>query len=253
MPNNQPRSRALRLIVAGVAAFLLTLLTTIPAGVISAALPSTIKLGMTSGTIWKGSTDSLSVGGRSYGALRWTLRPLQLFRGRLAFDGELLRNDGQARGRIGLGFGNRVAARDLDINLPLAALATGVGPPGWSGVIRARLQRIDLAPGAAPRIVGTIEVHRLQAPPPGGAAIGSYAISFDAASARDGKLIGQLKDLEGPMQVTGTATLAADRSYVVEGMVAPRAGAPRTVTDTLRFLGAPDAQGRRPFSVAGTY
>ena len=108
-------------------------------------------------------------------------------------------------------------------------------------------------PGAAPQIVGTIELHGLQAPPPGGAAIGSYAITFDAGSARDGKLIGQIKDLEGPMQVTGTATLAGDRSYVVEGLVAPRAGAPPAVTDTLRFLGAPDAQGRRPFSVAGTY
>jgi general secretion pathway protein N len=253
MPNNPSRSRAVLLIAAGIAAFLLTLLAIVPASVISVALPATIKLGMTSGTIWNGSTDSLNVGGRSYGAFRWTLRPLQLFRGRLAFDGELLRNDGQARGRIGLGFGNRVSARDLDINLPLAALATGVGPPGWSGVVRARLQSVDLTPGVAPQIVGTIEVHGLQAPPPGGAAIGSYAITFDAGSARDGKLIGQIKDLEGPMQVAGTATLAGDRSYVVEGLVAPRAGAPQAVTDTLRFLGAPDAQGRRPFSVAGTY
>jgi general secretion pathway protein N len=253
MPDNQPRSRALRLIVAGVAAFIVTLLATVPASVITVVLPPTIKLGITSGTLWSGSTDSLTVNGRPYGALRWKLRPLQSFLGRLVIDGELLRNDGQARGKIGLGLGHRLFARNMEINLPLAALASGVGPPGWSGVVRAKLQSVDLAPQTAPRIVGAIEVHGLQAPPPGGAAIGSYAITFDASSARDGKLIGQLKDLEGPMQVTGTATLAADRSYVVEGMVAPRAGAPRAVTDTLRFLGAPDAQGRRPFSVAGTY
>jgi hypothetical protein len=40
---------------------------------------------------------------------------------------------------------------------------------------------------------------------------------------------------------------------VVEGLVAPRADASKAVTDTLRFLGTPDAQGRRPFSLAGTY
>ncbi len=253
MPNSQPRSKSLRLIAAGVAAFLLTLLASIPASVISVALPPNIKLGMTSGTIWSGSTDSLNVNGRPYGAFRWKLRPMQSFLGRLVFDGELLRNDGQARGKIGFGLGNRLFARNMEINLPLAALAAGVGPPGWSGVVRAKLQSVDLAPQTAPHIVGTIELRGLQAPPPGGAVIGSYAITFDAASARDGKLVGQLKDLEGPMQVTGTATLAADRSYVVEGLVAPRAGAPQAVTNTLRFLGAPDAQGRRPFSVAGTY
>ncbi len=253
MPDSQPKSSSLRLVAAGVAAFLITLLATVPASVITVALPPHIKLGLTSGTLWSGSTDSLTVNGRPYGGLRWKLRPLQSFLGRLVFDGELLRNDGQARGRIGFGLGNRVKARNLEINLPLAALAAGIGPPGWSGVVRAKMQSVDLAPGAAPSIVGTLELRGLQAPPPGGAAIGSYAITFDAASARDGKLVGQLKDLEGPMQVTGTATLAADRSYVVEGLVAPRAGAPPAVTDTLRFLGAPDAQGRRPFSVAGTY
>lgn len=253
MPDSPPRPRTARLIAAGVAAFLVTLLATIPASVIALALPPHIKLGMTSGTIWRGSTDSLTVNGRPYGAFRWKLRPLQSFLGRLVFDGELLRNDGRAQGRIGFGLGNRVKARNLEINLPLATFASGIGPPGWSGTIRAQLQSVELAPQATPRIVGTIELRGLQAPPPGGAAIGSYAITFDAASTHDGKLIGQLKDLEGPMQVTGTATLAPDRSYVVEGLVAPRPGAPQAVLDTLRFLGAPDAQGRRPFSVAGTY
>jgi hypothetical protein len=53
--------------------------------------------------------------------------------------------------------------------------------------------------------------------------------------------------------VNGTLSLGADRSYVIDGLVAPRPDATPAVTDTLRYLGAPDAQGRRPFSVAGTY
>jgi general secretion pathway protein N len=253
MPDNQPRPKPLRLILAGVAAFLITLLATIPASVIRFALPPTIKLGITSGTIWHGYADSLTVNGRPYGQLRWTLRPLQSFLGRLVLEGELIRNDGQARGKIGFGLGSRFFARNLEINLPLAAVASGIGPPGWNGLVRAKLQSVDLAPQTVPRVVGTIELRGLQAPPPGGAAIGSYAVTFDPASASDGNLVGQIKDLEGPMEVTGTATIAADRSYVIEGLVAPRADAPKAVTDTLRFLGAPDAQGRRPFSVAGTY
>ena len=245
--------KALPLIAAGVAAFLVTLLAIVPASVVTTFLPPTVTLGITSGTLWNGATDSLVVAGQSLGGLRWKFHPLQLFRARLAFDGELLRSDGQVKGRIALGRGGHYDARDLQIHLPLSALPPGIAPRGWSGVLRAQLQSLEIAPKTAPRAIGTVEVRSLQAPPPGGAAVGSYSVAFDGTSAQAGKLVGHLKDLEGPMQVAGTLTLAADRSYVIEGLVAPRAGASQSVTDTLRFLGNPDAQGRRPFSVAGTY
>ena len=38
-----------------------------------------------------------------------------------------------------------------------------------------------------------------------------------------------------------------------EGLVAARTGAPPELINNLRFLGSPDATGRRPFSVAGTF
>jgi hypothetical protein len=120
-------------------------------------------------------------------------------------------------------------------------------------VLRAELARVSLPKGAVPRIEGTIELRNLKAPPPQGAAIGSYSLLFDATSKQKDRLVGKVKDLDGPMQVEGTLSLGADRSYVVEGLVAPRPDASKAVTDTLRFLGTPDAQGRRPFSLAGTY
>ena len=78
------------------------------------------------------------------------------------------------------------------------------------------------------------------------------AIAIHPLNQKD-RLVGKVKDLEGPMQVDGTLSLGADRSYVIEGLVAARPDASKAVTDTLRFLGNPDAQGRRPFSLAGTY
>jgi hypothetical protein len=137
--------------------------------------------------------------------------------------------------------------------LPIEALPPGIAPRGWAGAIRAELAELALPAGAVPRIAGTVELRDLRAPPPQGAAIGSYRLVFDDASKQEDRLVGRVQDIEGPMQVTGTLTLGADRSYVIDGMVAPREGATQAVTDTLRYLGAPDAQGRRPFSVAGTY
>jgi hypothetical protein len=55
------------------------------------------------------------------------------------------------------------------------------------------------------------------------------------------------------MQVAGTITIGADRSYVIDGLVATRPSAPPSMVNQLRYLGTPDVQGRRPFSLAGTY
>lgn len=241
------------LIAAGLGAFVVTLVAGLPARIAASLLPPGVTVGMLDGTLWSGRADSLSVRGRDLGALRWRLRPLQLFRGRLALDAEVTRDDGRARARLSAGFGARFEAHAVTLDLPIAAFPQGIAPVGWAGIVQADVERIRLRAGDAPELVGTIDLRNLQAPPPDGTAIGSYRVVFDAASRQDERLVGKFQDLEGPMQVTGTVSLGADRSYLVEGLVAPRAGASAAVTSTLRFLGAPDAQGRRPFSLAGTY
>jgi hypothetical protein len=68
----------------------------------------------------------------------------------------------------------------------------------------------------------------------------------------DAPLTGALDDLGGPLDVTGSLQLLADRSYVVEGLIAARADAPADISQMLQFLGPADQQGRRPFSLAGS-
>jgi general secretion pathway protein N len=246
-------SRPLLLIAVGAATFAVAFIAMLPARFVTPLFPDAVSVGALDGTVWRGSTDSLAVNGRYLGALRWRLRPLHLLRARLALDVDLRRADGQARGQLALGPGDRVEAHDVSARLPLPALAGGLAPAGWSGTVDATLSSLAIRPGRTPQIEGTIDVRNLVAPPPNGAAIGSYRLTFDDRSAQGDKLVGQINDLEGPMQVSGTLSVAADRTYVVEGQVAPRAGASETVTQTLRFLGTPDPQGRRPFSLAGNY
>jgi general secretion pathway protein N len=241
------------LIAVGIAAFALTLLVGLPARLLAPLLPPRITVGALDGSIWRGSADALALDGRSLGAVHWQLRPLQVFLGRLALDVQLDRRDGQASAGLRLGLGGRFEARNVEAHLPIESLPPGIVPRGWAGALRADLAELSLPAGAVPRIAGTVELRNLKAPPPQGAAIGSYRLVFDAASKQKDRLVGRVQDIEGPMQVAGTLTLGADRSYVIDGLVAPREGATQAVTETLRYLGAPDAQGRRPFSVAGTY
>lgn len=241
------------LVAAAIATFLVTLLIFLPATLIAGRLPPNVTTGTLTGTIWNGSADALSIGGRLLGSARWQVLPLQLFRGRLAVDAEIVRADGVARGRCALGLGRGIELSALEAHWPINDLPIRALPPGWSGNIEIAAPTLQLDDGTLTAAAGTIDVLDLREPPPNGVGLGSYRLTFDEQARQGDQLVGRIQDLEGPMSVSGTLTLTAGRNYVVDGLVAARAGAPAGMVERLRYLGSPDAEGRRPFSVAGTY
>ena len=59
--------------------------------------------------------------------------------------------------------------------------------------------------------------------------------------------------LGGPVGVTGTLTLTGEPGYVIDGLVTVRADTAPALAAQIAILGTPDSEGRRPFSIAGTY
>jgi hypothetical protein len=242
--------RAMKLIVAGLVAFGLSLLVFLPASLLVRWLPPNVTTGVLTGTVWNGASDSLQVNGEPLGAARWRVRPLQLFRGRLAVDTRLTRATGEATGRVFLKGGGNVRIEDVQVRWPLAELPARVAPRNWSGDVQVQLREVEFADGVIRRIVGTVEARDLVAAPRD-IGIGSYRVSFDPQPA-DASIVGQLEDLGGPMEVAGTVTLQPSGCTVVAGRVKARPEAPVEITrelEVLRYQGEPDAQGRMPFSL----
>jgi general secretion pathway protein N len=147
----------------------------------------------------------------------------------------------------------RIDLRNFTASLPIAALPPQVAPGGWTGTINAKLAVLSLVNGWPTTADGTIEVMDLTGPARQPANIGSYRVMFPAQTSAPDALTGSINDIAGPIQIVGTIQLkAADRSYLLDGMVAAKPDAPPNLTRTLEYLGAPDAQGRRPFSLSGT-
>jgi hypothetical protein len=53
--------------------------------------------------------------------------------------------------------------------------------------------------------------------------------------------------------VRGAVQLQPDGRYLLSGDAAPGPGAGPAIFDTLSFLGSPDSQGRRPFTIEGSF
>jgi general secretion pathway protein N len=241
-PPGAALARSLALLA--VAGFCLGLLLQLPLRWVTALLPRGVHCSEAQGTLWQGHCGGLRWQGGALGDLDFRLHPLSLLTLRLAADVHLKSPTADIRGRLALGWGV-VQARALEATLPLSNVLVAALPAGVRGQMQTDLERLDLRSGHIHALVGRVDLlHLMDDTDP----IGDYRITFPPGS---GDPIGELHDLGGPLDVQASLHLAPS-GFVLEGRVAARASAPAALARQIRYLGSPDAAGRRPFSVAGT-
>jgi general secretion pathway protein N len=241
------------LLVLGIVCYLVFAIWTLPASVLIRFLPADIHLDGVHGSAWRGTASVVQVDSTMLGEARWTLHPLALFLAQLKADVNVKRSDGFAQGLIAAS-AKQIKLTDVAGSMPLTALPPQVVPGGWTGTLNLRISSAEIANGWPTSLTGSVEVLQLTGPARSPTNLGSYKVTFPApnAPANASTLVGAIADVGGPLQIAGTLQLKSDRSYVIDGMIAPRPDAPRDVQAALQFLGAADAQGRRPFSLSGT-
>jgi len=202
------------------------------------------------GSLWSGTCAGLTVTGTPLGDLSWDFHPLRLAAGRLAAHLTLSRGPAEAAADVELTFGERITARNLVADLPLDPTLVPAVPPTLHGRAHVQLALAELHHGIVRQLQGRIEARNLEERSGNNTALGSYAVSFPGGS---GDQVGTLRDLEGPLALEGTLRLTPAPGFELEGFIAARNGAAPELVNSLRFLGSPDATGRRPFSLAGTF
>ncbi len=245
-----------RLLALGAGAFLLLLLITFPAQLVTRPLERFgIVASGVSGSLWQGRAASLRAGGIPFGELDWDLHVLELLTGRASASIALKQNAAFAQGDVTVTPGGRVTLSDFTASWPVAELSGAGLPGGWNGTATVKLDELALDNGVPTAIAGTIDVLELVGPANRPASMGSYRVVFPAPDSPPdaARITGALQDLEGPIEVAALVRLGPDRSYEIEGQIATRPGAPADVVNALQYLGEPDASGRRPFSLAGTF
>ncbi len=202
------------------------------------------------GSLWSGVCSGLTVQRTAVGDVSWELHPWMLLLGKLAAHIAVTRGDGNLDAQVLLGFGQRVTVRHFLADLPLdPALVPGL-PADLHGRAHLDLALAQFEHGVITDLQGRIEAHDLEDRSGGATPLGSYVVTFPGGSAEP---TGKLRDLDGPLAVEGTLRLTPQPGFELEGLVAPRAGAAPELVNNIRYLGSPDATGRRPFSVAGTF
>lgn len=240
--------RPLWIALTAAAAFAVILVSRLPA---SWVVPRSGILACTSpdGTLWSGSCSGLSVDRMPFGDLSWSVAPLRLLTGTLAAH-VVARGPVTGSADLAYGIGGSVSLRNVVTDFRLDPRQIPHLPPQLRGSVHTDLALVRLEHGRIAELKGRIEAHDLSQRTGHVTPLGNYALTFPGGGTEP---VGTLVDLGGPLAVRGTLRLTNQPGYVLEGQVAARADAAPELVGNLQFLGSPDTEGRRPFSIAGTF
>jgi hypothetical protein len=230
--------------------FVLVLLVRFPARWISPLLPHGLHCQQLEGSAWRGSCAGLTVNGGALGDLTWDWHALQLLRGRFDLGLDLTNQGNYVRGDVALGFGGALHGRDLTVDLPLTSALVSSLPAGAHARLLANLSRIEWTGKFLSELQGELKIQDLVGSQ--GVAFGNYQATFGPNTGADAPS-GVVHDTGGPLALDATLQFNHDPGYVLQGRVAARPSAAPDINDVLKYLGSPDASGRRPFSLAGTF
>ena len=252
------------LVAIGAVALLLSILATLPAGVLASPLRKAgIEAAGFGGSVWSGRATGLALGGTALGDLDWTLAPAGLLRGRASGHVRLVRADGGLETDYDVALlGRDVHLTGTRLNLPvelLSRLPLGL-PAGWRGRASGQLDEIRLEQAWPTLLRGTLDLDGLVTPPPRNAPLGSFHVVFPHPAPQASlsvptdptNLTAQVDDKEGPYDVAAQFTLSRGRAFALEGALAARGQVPESMRQSLELLGPADAAGRRQFSIGGS-
>lgn len=247
-------SRRSTLIAAGIAAFLVCLIAMMPAHQLALRLPSAIVMSGVSGTIWSGRASGLVYNGHPIGAIRWSCRPWRLLLLEWACHLNLSPAGGDMSADLQGDFGGHgIAGRNIAGQVPIKVFEGLATPRGWTGVLELNVDALSIVERRPADAAGTLILRSLRAPGPSGQLLGDFELTVGEGAVGTRSLTGRLRDLGGPLRVRGAIELQPDGRYLLSGEAAPGPGAGPAIFDTLAFLGPPDSQGRRPFTIEGSF
>jgi general secretion pathway protein N len=242
-----PRSRYL---LAGSLTLVLGLLVLFPARVAYQWLsPPGIAISGIEGSVWAGRARSAEVAGLYLNDLAWTMRPLALFTGKIAYRVEADALSGFLTANVALAAGNEVSFTDLEASLALAPLQHIIGMPGLEGAASARFERLELADGLPVAAKGNVEVANLRVPIVHRASLGGFRVEIFT---QDTGIVASVEDTEAVVDLAGSASLGRDRTYQFIGRVAPNSRTPADMREQMTtFLGSADDRGQYELRLEG--
>jgi hypothetical protein len=207
-----------RLLLLGIGCYLLAMLLGFPAALaLRWFAPDALAMQSPEGSIWRGSAQAASYGNYYLGTTQWSMQPLSLLRGRLAYRVQAQAPDGLVKGVFALSLTGAVHVSELSGVASMQSLAAvlpqELPAKMFQGRAQFKLDELQLAEGWPQAAHGQVDLVDLVLTAPV-EALGSYAMQLDGGEGEPVR--GSFHDTAGALEIKGTITLNPDRTYAVE-------------------------------------
>jgi general secretion pathway protein N len=238
-----------RLILAGIATFVIGLIISFPARVAYLWFaPGELKLSGISGSVWHGKAAQGTAGGIYLADINWRFRPLALLSGKLEFASNSKLASGFFDANVAVGVGGSLMLSNVAGAMPLDTLAGVLPLTGIEGDVSVQFEEIIIENGVPVEATGTLNIANLISRYLSPMRLGDYRAEFQT---QDDGISGSVESTSGVLKVAGTIKLGSDRNYVFLGKVAAKPTAPINIAQQLQLLGSPDSEGMRDFRIEG--
>jgi general secretion pathway protein N len=238
-----------RLVLAGIATFVIGLIITFPARVAYQWFaPDDFKLSGINGSVWRGNAAQGTAGGVYLADVNWSFRPLGLLGGKLEFASSSKLASGFFDANVAVGIGGSLTLSDVAGALALDTLADVLPLSGIEGDVSVQFEELVVENGLPVEATGTLSIGNLVSRYLSPTRLGDYEVEFQT---QDDGILGSVESIRGVLELAGTIKLRRDRTYQFIGKVAATPAAPINIAQQLQLLGSPDAQGKRDFRIEG--
>ncbi|MDH3400345.1 MAG: type II secretion system protein N [Chromatiales bacterium] len=240
-----------RLLLLVAIGFVVGLIATTPARLVSIFLPGNISLDGLSGTLWNGSARQLVLNNAAAGELEWEVKPSQLLTGRLGLKFKSQLPDGSISGNAAISVGGSIYLDSVKGSMPLGYITTDFPPGMLDGRVSLIFEEAIFENEWPTLLKGVLAVGNLVQNIPKPTPLGTFSVTFDGEQGEDGSVKGVIETRSGALQVDGLLTLNSDRSFVMDSMVRAKAETPDDLKSMLPLIGEQQPDGGYPLRYRG--
>ena len=223
--------------------------------------PDALRLAGIAGTVWSGTAVLGSGPGLPMRDIHWDFRALPLLLGRVSASFEARLSDGFISAAA-TGWSNRLELSAVRVSTNLAALNSILNLGEARGLVSLSMDRLEIQDGRPTTAVGNVRVSGLEVAAFSSTNVssliplGSFEARFNDTGGQG--IAGTISDSGGPLEASGTLTLALDGSYIVEVLARARPDASEELLQGMQLAenfgmaSEPDVEGRRLYTLTGS-
>ena len=233
-------------IFIGIFAYLIFLITTIPAAPVIGLLKDSIPVNISnvSGTLWKGRAGTVDTRRNIIlHNIEWSFLPFRLLILDLAVNVDAEYNNNPLNTRLSAGIGGNLSVDNLNMKLDASDVASLIALPvgELSGEFQLHVDNASFEPGAVPRIEGTLNWNQAAVTVAETAELGNVSIMINESD--ESPLIARISNKGGHLSLNGDFTTTENGDYSLKLKMKPNATASSNLVSSLDMVSKKQANG----------